>query len=299
MGLSHRIIIRKLVCIIAPVQRHMNLVGVILDWAGTIVDHGSRAPVDALQAIFSAAGVDIELAEARAPMGIAKKAHIEAILRNPRVRAAWRERHGADPTAFDTDELYAEFIPRQTEGLERYADLIAGVAEAAERMRSRGLAIGSTTGYTRPMLDYLLDRAALQGFRPDAALCPDDILLSEKDTVQGRPAPWMCYQNAFLLNAYPMRAMVKIGDTPVDMEEGLNAGMWTIGITRTGNEVGLTADEWQSTPEPQQRALLSIAQNRLLAAGAHYLAGSVGECDDILDVIGDRVRHGQGPSTGA
>ena len=53
----------------------------------------------------------------------------------------------------------------------------------------------------------------------------------------GRPYPYMCLQNAINLQTYPMEAMVKIGDTLPDIEEGLNAGMWTVGLARTGNEM--------------------------------------------------------------
>jgi phosphonoacetaldehyde hydrolase len=97
------------------------------------------------------------------------------------------------------------------------------------------------------------------------------------------------------LGVYPMWTMVKIGDTPSDIAEGLNAGMWTIGITRTGNETGLTAAEWNDTPESTQKALEEAAGERLRAAGAHYLASSVAECDPLLDAIESRLRAGERP----
>jgi len=50
----------------------------------------------------------------------------------------------------------------------------------------------------------------------------------------------MCLQNAMNPQIYPMEAFVKVGDTLPDIEEGLNAGMWTIGLAETGNEMGLT-----------------------------------------------------------
>jgi len=46
--------------------------------------------------------------------------------------------------------------------------------------------------------------------------------------------------------SYPMAAMVKIGDTVADIEEGLNAGMWTIGLIMSGNELGLPRDQVES-----------------------------------------------------
>ena len=105
----------------------------------------------------------------------------------------------------------------------------------------------------------------------------------------------MCYRNAIELNVYPMWAMVKIGDTPADIEEGLNTGMWTIGVTRTGNEVELTEDEWKAISDPDRTALLSIAEHRLMAAGAHYTAGRVAECEAILEAIQHRLDRGERP----
>ena len=267
----------------------MYLTGIIFDWAGTVVDHGSRAPVATLQEVFERAGLPITLPEARLSMGIAKRAHIAAILELPRVTSEWQRVHGGTPAEADVDRLYAAFVPRQLVCLERYSDVIAGVPAAVEQLRSHGLKIGSTTGYTRPMLDFLLDLAKAQGFSPDCAICPEDV------PGGGRPAPWMCYLNAIRLQVSPLWTMVKIGDTPSDIAEGRNAGMWTIGITRTGNEVGMTAAEWEATPAPRRSDSLAKAATRLRGAGAHYMAESVAGCLALVDEIDARVAAGERP----
>ncbi len=266
----------------------MKLRAAILDWAGTVADYGSRAPVAALQSVFSGAGVPVTVAEARESMGVAKKAHIRSILEIARVRRAWALKYGVEPAEQDVDKLYAAFVPNQIEVLADYSDLIPGAANAVARMRARGLKIGTTTGYNRAMLDYLLERAAAQGFVPDCALCPGD-------AGAGRPMPWMCYLAAIRLDVFPMAAMVKVGDTPADIEEGRNAGMWSIGVTRTGNEVGLTEGEWAKLSEDEQASLLRSAERRLLDAGAHYVTSSVAECDTILDQIEVRLAAGGKP----
>jgi phosphonoacetaldehyde hydrolase len=267
----------------------MKLQAVIFDWAGTLVDYGSRAPVAALQDVFAAAGVPVTVAEVRLSMGIAKRDHIGAILALPRVAEAWKRKHGAAPLEADLDALYADFLPKQIECLGRYSDVIAGVPGTAAGLRSRGIRIGSTTGYTRAMLDFLVEKAREQGFAPDCAICPQDV------PGGGRPAPWMCYLNAIRLEVRPLWAMVKIGDTPSDIEEGLNAGMWTIGITRTGNEAGLTEEEWNSAAVQEKAAVIARARKRLLDAGAHYLVESAGECLDTIDEIAGRISSGEKP----
>ena len=267
----------------------MKLSAVIFDWAGTAVDHGSRAPVAALRDVFAEAGVPVTVAEARLSMGIAKKDHIRSILELARVTEAWERQRGAAPRETDVDALYADFLPKQTACLGRFSGVIEGVPQTVEALRSRRVRIGSTTGYTRPMLEFLVETARAQGFAPDCAICPHDV------PGGGRPAPWMCYLNAIRLEVSPLWSMVKIGDTPSDVQEGLNAGMWTVGVTRTGNEAGLTAQEWSASSREEREAVLAEARTRLVASGAHYLIESAGECLDVIDEIAGRIQAGERP----
>ncbi len=255
-----------------------HVTAVVFDLAGTVVDHGSRAPVATLQSVFEAAGIPVSIEEARADMGIAKREHIAAIL---------SRRLGHRAPDSEIDRLYADFIPRQFSCLRQYSDVIEGVPELMAQLKTRGILAASTTGYTRPMLEVLLEHAGPQGFQPDIALCPDDV------PGGGRPAPWMCYLAAICLKVSPLWSMVKIGDTQNDIVEGRNAGMWTIGITRTGNEVGLTAAEWEALPD--KAGVLERAGMRLRNAGAHYLAGSAAECLPLLEDIEQRLAAGERP----
>ncbi len=54
---------------------------VVLDWAGTTVDFGCMAPVATFVQAFEDSGVPITVEEARAPMGMPKWQHIQAITR--------------------------------------------------------------------------------------------------------------------------------------------------------------------------------------------------------------------------
>jgi phosphonoacetaldehyde hydrolase len=57
----------------------MKIQAAILDWAGTVVDHGSRAPMGAFVRAFAEFGVTISIANARGPMGMAKWDHFDSI----------------------------------------------------------------------------------------------------------------------------------------------------------------------------------------------------------------------------
>src|SRR5579871_19207 len=190
----------------------------IFDWAGTTIDHGSWAPVRAVSRLFANYGITLTDADVRRDMGLFKKDHTRRILRLPDARSQWLACPGRAADEAAVEALFAEFAPLQMGILDDYSQLIRGVPELAARLRGRGLKIGSTTGYTRPMLDCLLNCAAAQGYQPDLSLCPDDV-------AGGRPHPWMCLRIALECRLSATAAAVKVGDTPSDIEEGVNAGM--------------------------------------------------------------------------
>lgn len=267
---------------------HGKLRAAILDWAGTTVDHGSLAPVRVLESLFRSRGIPITAEEARLDMGLLKKDHIRSILAIPRVKSMWADRYERLPSEQDVQQLFADFIPLQLDCLAEYSELIPGLTAIVQLMRQRGMKIGTTTGYTRPMLDLLLEKAAAQGYVPESSVCPDDV-------GRGRPFPWMCYKNAIELQVYPLAACVKIGDTVSDVEEGLNAGMWTIGVTRTGNMIGLTETGFFALAPAERKARLESASNKLLAAGADYVIESIADVEPVLDLIEERLARGERP----
>ncbi|BBO84104.1 hypothetical protein DSCO28_46700 [Desulfosarcina ovata subsp. sediminis] len=106
----------------------------------------------------------------------------------------------------------------------------------------------------------------------------------------------MCYQNAIRLQVYPMAAMIKIGDTISDIEEGLNAGMWTIGLTQSSNELGLPADLVAAVPLSEMERRLAVIEARYRQAGAHYVVRGIWECTAVVEDIGRRLPDDNRPS---
>jgi phosphonoacetaldehyde hydrolase len=265
-----------------PAPYHGKLKAVILDWAGTTVDFGSLAPVRALQRVFAQVGLTLTDSEIRQAMGLPKKEHIREILFGQGARDQWARAHGIPPSENDVDRLYNEFVPLQSSCLLEYSALIPGVAEATERFRRRSLKIGTTTGYSREMLDLLVEASRKGGYGPDCNLAPGDV-------GGGRPHPFMIYENAVRLQVYPLAAIMKIGDTPADIEEGLNAGVWSIGVAATGNMIGLSRQEFEALSAVQREERLVVARSALERAGAHYVVDSLANVDPVLDEIEARL----------
>ena len=264
------------------------LKSVILNWAGTTMDYGCFAPAIVFIEVYKRKGIPITIEQAREPMGAHKKVHIGMISRMEPVRKMWSATYGRYPNEDDVESMFRDFVPLQLACLAEYADLIPGTLEAVADFRKRGLKIGSTTGYTSEMMDVLLKEARLRGYVPDSSVCATQV-------PAGRPHPWMCLQNAMNLQIYPMERFVKVGDTLPDISEGLNAGMWTIGLARTGNEMGIMEQEMASLDPEVLRDKLERAYQRMHQTGAHYVVDAISDVPPILDDINARLARGERP----
>ncbi len=261
---------------------------VILDWAGTTMDYGCFAPAVVFVEVYKRKGVEITVEEAREPMGVHKLVHIRKISQIPSVARRWQKVHGRSCTEEDVQKMFEEFVPLQLDCLAQYAELVPGTLEVVAELRERGIQIGSTTGYTGEMMSLLLAEARARGYEPDSTVCATDV-------PAGRPEPWMCLENARNLGVYPMEACVKIGDTLPDIEEGLNAGMWTIGLAKSGNELGLNEAEIAVLPADELRVRLGRAYKRMAETGAHFVVDTVADVLPAIDQIHQQLAAGERP----
>lgn len=261
---------------------------VILDWAGTTVDFGSLAPVMAFTRLFAAQGIDLSLDEVREPMGTEKREHIRLLCELPRIAAAWRELHGAVPDEAMIDRLYKAFIPLQIAAIRDSAQLVPRCREVVTALRGRGIRIGANTGYNREMLDALAATADQQGYRPESSICATEVS-------RGRPFPHMSLKNAIELEVETVHACIKVDDTTPGIEEGLNAGMWTIAVAISGNEVGLSREDWEASSPAEQQQRRHTAYTRLRASGAHYVIDSIADLLPYVELIERRLAKGEQP----
>jgi phosphonoacetaldehyde hydrolase len=238
--------------------------------------------------VFANHGVDITVEQARAPMGLMKRDHIRQITRMPPVAERWQVVHGHPAGEEEVGHLYDDFVPLQLAILADYAGPIPGALDLLKDLRQRGIKIGSTTGYNREMMNLLSVEAARHGYAPDEWVCATDV-------PAGRPYPWMMYANEMKLGVYPPEAVVKIGDTIPDIDEGLNAGAWTIGVTLTGNEIGLTEKQVDALAPGDLATRLENVRNRMAAAGAHGVVDGVWDCLPVIDAISERLASGEKP----
>jgi len=264
------------------------IAAVVFDWAGTMIDFGSRAPVEALLSVFAAQGVTIGEADARRDMGVAKRDHVAALLAHPTVRAAWIAAKGGEPGEADIDLIYGALEAVMPGVAARHATLIPGAADTAALVRARGAKIGSNTGYTRAMMAGIAPSAAEQGYAPDVVVCAGE-------TAAGRPSPLMLWKVLVELGAWPAHACVKVDDAPVGVAEGRAAGCWAVGVAGSGNEFGLSLEDYLALDPAERNRRLAAAGAGLTAAGADFVIATIADLPPVLDAIEARIAAGGRP----
>ncbi|HEX3405021.1 MAG TPA: phosphonoacetaldehyde hydrolase [Acetobacteraceae bacterium] len=264
----------------------LTLQAAVLDWAGTVVDHGSRAPMGAFVRAFAQFGVAVSIADARGPMGMAKWDHIRAVGQAPAVAAAWQAKHGRAFSEADVDAIFQVFEPMNIAAVRDHADIIPGAIDAIATLRRRGMKIAGTTGYTRPIMDELAPLAAAAGYAPELTVCAGDL-------PAGRPSPLMMWYAMAKLGVWPAACVVKVDDTAPGIGEGKAAGTWTVGIALTGNAVGLSAEELAAA-SPDQRARLR-EQAAVELRDADMVIDSIADLPRAVAAIDARLAKGERP----
>jgi phosphonoacetaldehyde hydrolase len=248
---------------------------VVFDWAGTMVDFGSFAPMGVFVKVFDQFGITASIDDARAPMGLPKWDHIRAMMDNPAIARQWTEKYGAAPSDADVDKVYEVFVPMNEKVAADYADLVPGALDTIQYLRDNDIKIGSTTGYTRSIMENVVPVAKENGYEPDNLVCSDDL-------IEGRPGPLGMYQCFVDLGVYPPSAVIKVDDTVPGLQEGVSAGCITVGLALSGNFVGKTPEELAEMSEAEIDELRQAATKVLTEGGAHHVIDSVADLPALL-----------------
>lgn len=258
------------------------LQAVVFDWAGTVIDFGSQAPMGAFVELFRRHGVGIGVDEARVPMGLPKWHHIQALGRMPRIARAWMDVHGRAFDDTDADALYAEFTPMNAASVRQHADLIPGTVETLDWLRERGLRIASTTGYNREIMEVLIPLAARQGFEPEAVVCAGDL-------PESRPSPMGMRYLFERMGIHDPQRVVKVDDTVPGLLEGRHAGCWTVAVLASGNALGLSAEQWRGLDAPRRTVLRNQARETLAEGDANFFIDTVADLPAVIETIEQRM----------
>ena len=173
----------------------------------------------------------------------------------------------------------ADLGPLMREAAARASELIPGRGRAVAALRAAGVRIASSTGYTREMMEPVLARAAEQGYAPDHLVCAGE-------TPQGRPSPLMIYKACAELGVWPLSRVVKVDDAEAGIAEGRAAGCFTVGVSASGNGLGLSRAEFEALPGAERANRLAEVERRLRSAGADLVIETVADLAPALQSTG-------------
>ena len=266
-----------------------GLRGVVFDWAGTIVDFGSLAPMGAFVSLFDKHGIEVSIAQARIPMGLPKLEHIRVLGRLPEVAQQWQLRKGRSFGDDDARALLLEFEPMSAQAAMERSDFIPGFLGLYAWLQQQGMRVSTTTGYTRTIMRPLIEKARAQGLVPDLVVCCDDVEHSRPD-----PMGMHACMEAMGLGRQGSLAL-KVDDTAPGLAEGRNAGCWSVGVAASGNAMGWSLAQWQEGDSPRRQAALAQARQLLRQAGAHEVIDTVAELPTAISAIHSRLQAGEQP----
>lgn len=252
---------------------------VIFDWAGTTIDFGSFAPVQAFIEAFKQHGVTPTIDEVREPMGMLKWKHIHTMMQMPRISSEWERVHKKPWSTEDVDAVYAASEAALLSILHEFAAPKPYVLDAIAALRDREIKIGSTTGYTDEMMAIVVPKAKEHGYSPDFWCTPNSV------GNMGRPYPYMVFKNLEALKILDISAIIKIGDTTADMKEGKNAGVISVGVIEGSSVMGLSEAEYNGLSDKEKAAEARRVQKIYLNCGADFVINNMSELLTLINEI--------------
>ena len=262
----------------------------IFDWAGTTVDFGSRAPMAAFVHLFKMHQIDVTIDEARIPMGTNKWDHINALLKMPRIAKQWQDLHGRGHVKEDVDQLLLEFIPMNKLSIVECSRLIPGVPEVMSALKSEGIRIASTTGYTRELMDILMPLAANQGYQPEFVVCAGE-------TSEGRPSSQMMDKCSQILGISNPTTFIKVDDTLPGIDEGKNFGCWTVGVALSGNALGFSENELLDLSPENRIDFENKARKNIAEMEPDFVIDSIADLLPVIQKINLKISQGEKPNS--
>lgn len=74
-----------------------------------------------------------------------------------------------------------------------------------------------------------------------------------------------------------------------DMQEGLNAGMWSVGVIKGSNELGLSEEEVNAYDKKKLAAMLKEVRSRYILNGAHFVIEEISDLEELVPIINKKL----------
>jgi len=263
-------------------MKNSNIEAIVFDLAGTLIDFGSLAPSQVLIKLFDRLGIKITRKQAIGPMGIEKRAHIKALLTTRKINSEWKKKFKSKPTVKDIDKLFKLFNPELKKIINKHSKFISGNKKTLDLIKNKIKKIELNTGYSEEILKVILPELKKQRFIPDVSY-------SSSYTKIGRPSAEIIYRIFSDLNITKGSNCIKVDDTIPGLQEGLNAGMWVIGVIFSGNEFGKNEHEFNKLTNKEKLKFRKKISRKFKKIGAHYVIDTIKDLPKIIERIENKI----------
>jgi len=196
----------------------MQIELVVFDMAGTTVAEGG-AVYHCLRETLAANGLEVPVEAVNEVKGMDKREALRILIE----RSAMREQ-----LLPGLDAIHEDFVERMIAFYLNDASVgeMPGASETFRRLRQADIKIALNTGFSREIVEALLERLGwADGDLIDATMSSDEV-------ERGRPHPDMIRRLMLILGVTDPQRVAKVGDPPADLLEGRNAGCGlVIGVT--------------------------------------------------------------------
>jgi len=275
---------------------HGSPTAVFIDMEGCLLDAGCMVTVNAIQDVFKENGIDITDVEASTKPGplvgtdlTCKKTQLRHVLMDV-CKDKWTAAKGASPTEWDLEALFKEF-PRVVSDRLNTTKPINGAVEVVNGLKAQGLKVAITSNFSGETMAHWGRVAKHNGIEPDTMMSCVDVPNPGREGAFTcvLPDPWRCMALAGKLNIFPLSTIIRVSSTPYGVEEGLNAGMWTVALAGTG-----LVDQFRHGSETEAMRQKRV-QEGFYALGSHYVLDGVWDLPKAIADIEMRMARGESP----
>jgi phosphonatase-like hydrolase len=184
---------------------------VVFDIAGTIIQDTGQV-INAFTAAFRKHAIQVTEAEVRTLHGASKREVFKRYIER-QFGPEHPENTGRIDCAYGDFRTILE-TTYATEGVQA----IAGAESTFGWLRDHDIKIGLNSGFYRKVTEIILRAVGWSEGVIDVVICGDEV-------PRGRPAPFMIFRAMEATGVIDVRRVMVVGDTPLDLLAGANAGV--------------------------------------------------------------------------
>ena len=152
---------------------------------------------------------------------------------------------------------------------------INGAVNTTKILKQLGFKIGITTFYNKNVFSIIDKSFKRNGLLYDSVVCNDEVIL-------GTPEPFMLYKISNRLHV-PTNKCIKVGESKLNILEGLNAKVDTINVIDSSNYMGMDEQIFDDTCEKIKTCKrIQIINNHLDDIIPKYCLATVADIGKLL-----------------